>query len=441
MSFDLIVKGGTLSDGRVADVGIRGEEIAVIEPNLEAAAARIIDATGNLVSAPFVDPHFHMDATLSYGLPRINASGTLLEGIALWGELKPLLTHKAVKSRALAYCDWAVSMGLLAIRSHVDTCDDRLLAVEALLEVKKEVAAYIDLQLVAFPQDGYFRAPNAKENTIRALDMGVDVVGGIPHFERTMEDGRRSVTELCEIAAQRGLPVDMHCDETDDPLSRHIEQLAYETQRLGLQGRVAGSHLTSMHSMDNYYVSKLLPLIVEAQVSAIPNPLINIMLQGRHDTFPKRRGLTRVKEMQALGIRVGWGQDCVLDPWYSLGTADMLDVAFMGLHVAQMSSPEDMARCFDMVTNVNAAIMGLDHLGLAVGKRASLVVLDAGNPIEALRLRADRLCVVARGKVVAEREKRTTALSIPGRPASVDRRFTVPDQHRSQRLGGPAGTE
>jgi cytosine deaminase len=422
MSFDIIVRGGTLPDGSKADIGIRGETIAAIEPRLEAEARRVIDATGNLVSPPFVDPHFHMDATLSYGIPRINASGTLLEGIALWGELKKVMTFEEVRDRALAYCDWAVSMGLLAIRSHVDTCDDRLLGVEALLEVKKTVAPYIDLQLVAFPQDGFYRSPTARENTIRALDMGVDVVGGIPHFERTMEAGRRSVTELCDIAAKRGLMVDMHCDETDDPLSRHIEQLAYETQRLGLQGRVAGSHLTSMHSMDNYYVSKLLPLIAEAGVSAIPNPLINIMLQGRHDTFPKRRGLTRVKEMQALGIRVGWGQDCVLDPWYSLGTADMLDVAFMGLHVAQMSSPADMAKCFDMVTTVNASIMGLDHLGLAVGKRASLVVLDAGNAIEAVRLRPERLAVIARGKVVAERMQQDSRLSIAGRPKTVNRR-------------------
>ena len=315
MTLDLLIKGGTLPDGMIADIGIRGEEIVAVELAIEAEAGRVIDATGCLVAPPFVDPHFHMDAALSYGIPRINASGTLLEGIALWGELKPLLTHEAVKERALRYCDWAVSMGLLAIRTHVDTCDDRLLAVEALLEVKKEIAPYIDLQLVAFPQDGFYRDPTARENTIRALDMGVEIVGGIPHFERTMADGTRSVTELCEIAAKRGLMVDMHCDETDDPLSRHIEQLAYETQRLGLQGRVNGSHLTSMHSMDNYYVSKLLPLMAEAQVSAIPNPLINIMLQGRHDTFPKRRGLTRVKEMLAMGITVGWGQDCVLDPW------------------------------------------------------------------------------------------------------------------------------
>ncbi|HET9538051.1 MAG TPA: amidohydrolase family protein [Mesorhizobium sp.] len=425
MSFDIIVKGGTLPDGKAADIGISGGTITAIAPKLTAEARTVVDATGNLVSPPFVDPHFHMDATLSYGLPRINASGTLLEGIALWGELKPLLTYEAVRDRALAYCDWAVSMGLLAIRTHVDTCDDRLLAVDALLDVKKTVAPYIDLQLVAFPQDGFYRNAAARENTLRALDKGVDIVGGIPHFERTMADGTRSVTELCEIAADRGLMVDMHCDETDDPLSRHIEQLAYETQRLGLRGRVAGSHLTSMHSMDNYYVSKLLPLMAEAEVSAIPNPLINIMLQGRHDTYPKRRGLTRVPEMLRYGIRVGWGQDCVLDPWYSLGTADMLDVAFMGLHVAQMSSPNDMRTCFDMVTKTNAEIMGLDHLGLEVGKAASLVVLDAGNPVEAIRLRAERLCVIARGRVVAERDRRETKLSIDGRPKTVSRRHEI----------------
>jgi cytosine deaminase len=425
MAFDILVRQGILPDGATADIGISGGRIAAIGPRLEGEAGQVVDAGGSLVSPPFVDPHFHMDATLSYGIPRINASGTLLEGIALWGELKALLTHEAVKERALRYCDWAVSMGLLAIRTHVDVCDDRLLAVEALLEVRKEVAPYIDLQLVAFPQDGFYRSPNARANTLRALDLGVDVVGGIPHFERTMEDGRRSVTELCEIAAERGLMVDMHCDETDDPLSRHVEQLACETKRLGLAGRAVGSHLTSMHSMDNYYVSKLLPLIAEAGLAAIPNPLINIVLQGRHDTYPRRRGMTRVPEMLKAGIRVGFGQDCVLDPWYSLGTADMLDVAFMGLHVAQMTSPADMRRCFDMVTTESAAIMGLEDYGLAVGRRASLVVLDAGNPVEAIRLRAERLCVIARGKIVAERPRRETVLSLPGRPESVARRHKV----------------
>ncbi|WP_134679145.1 amidohydrolase family protein [Paracoccus ravus] len=422
-AFDLIVKGGTLPDGTRADIGISGDRIAAVEILPEGMEAReIIDATGDLVSPPFVDPHFHMDATLSYGLPRINASGTLLEGIALWGELKQIVTVDEMVARGLAYCDWAASMGLLAIRSHVDTCDDRLLGVQAMLELRDRVGGYIDLQLVAFPQDGLYRDPTARANTIRALDMGVDVVGGIPHFERTMQDGADSLADLCRIAADRGLMVDIHCDETDDPLSRHIETLAYEAQRFGLQGRVAGSHLTSMHSMDNYYVSKLLPLIAEAGVSAIPNPLINIMLQGRHDSFPKRRGLTRVREMQAHGIRVGWGQDCVLDPWYSLGTGDMLDVAFMGLHVAQMSSPAEMARCFEMVTATNAAIMGLDDLGIAVGRRASLVVLDAGSAIEALRLRPARLAVISKGKVIARSPRGDATLNLPGRPDQFRRR-------------------
>ena len=425
MTIDLLLKGGTLPDGRVADIAVTGSRITAVAPVIDGAARETIDVTGNLVSPPFVDPHFHMDATLSYGLPRINVSGTLLEGIALWGELKPMLTEEAVVRRALAYCDWAASMGLLAIRTHVDTSDDHAMTgVRGLLEVREKVKDYITLQIVAFPQDGFYRAPKARENTIRALDMGVDIVGGIPHFERTMADGRRSVTELCEIAAARGLMVDMHCDETDDPQSRHIEQLAYETQRLGLQGRVAGSHLTSMHSMDNYYVSKLLPLMAEAQVSAIPNPLINITIQGRHDTYPKRRGMTRVPEMIRHGIRVGFGQDCVLDPWYSLGTADMLDVAFMGLHVAQMTSPADMRRCYDMVTCDNAAILGLEGYGLSPGCRADIVVLEAGDPIEALRLRAQRLLVVARGKIIARRRSSAAEMSLPGRPDTVSRRFS-----------------
>ena len=420
--FDLIVKGGVLPDGRGVDIGIEGDRITAIDQLAFAEAGEVIDATGNLVSPPFVDPHFHMDATLSYGLPRINSSGTLLEGIGLWGELKHVMTQDDVVERALRYCDWAASMGLLAIRSHVDTCDDRLLGVEALLDVRNQVKGYIDLQLVAFPQDGFYRDPTARENTIRALDMGVDIVGGIPHFERTMADGAASVKELCEIAAARGLQVDMHCDETDDPHSRHIETLAYETQRLNLQGRVAGSHLTSMHSMDNYYVSKLLPLIAEAEINAIPNPLINIVLQGRHDSYPKRRGLTRVKEMLALGINVGWGQDCVLDPWYSLGTADMLDVAFMGLHVAQMTSPKEMHTCFDMVTVNNAKTMGITDYGLHVGAKASLVVLDAGNPIEALRLRATRLCVIANGQVISQTPRADASLNLRGRPQTSRRR-------------------
>ncbi len=422
--FDLLIKGGTLPNGSQQDIAITGDRIVDMAPRIEGQAREVIDASGDLVAPPFVDPHFHLDATLSYGLPRVNASGTLLEGISLWGELRDEATVDEMVERALTYCDWAASLGLLRIRSHVDTTPDHLNTVTAMLEVREKVKDYIDLQLVAFPQDGLYRAPNGRENLLRALDMGVDVVGGIPHFERSMADGAASVRDLCEIAAQRGLMVDMHCDESDDPLSRHIETLAYEAQRLGLQGRVAGSHLTSMHSMDNYYVSKLLPLIAEAGISAIPNPLINIVLQGRHDSYPKRRGLTRVKEMQALGIPVGWGQDCVRDPWYSLGTGDMLDVAFMGLHVAQMTHPDEMERCFTMVTETNAQITGAQDYGLHVGAQASLVVLDAGTPTEAVRLRPARLAVVAKGRVISRSPRGDAKLNLPGRSDSVRRRHS-----------------
>jgi cytosine deaminase len=421
---DLIIRNASLPDGRRGiDIGIAAGRIAALGPQLGAVGAREIDAEGDLVTPPFVDAHFHMDSTLSYGLPRVNQSGTLLEGIALWGELKPQLAQEALIERALQYCDWAVARGLLAIRTHVDVCDDRLLAVEALLEVRRRVAPWVDLQLVAFPQDGLLRSPTAFANLRRAIGMGVDVVGGIPHFERTMAAGAESVRLLCEFAAERGLRVDMHCDESDDPMSRHIETLACETQRLGLQGRVTGSHLTSMHSMDNYYVSKLLPLIAEAGVAAIANPLINITLQGRHDTYPKRRGMTRVPELMAAGVEVAFGHDCVMDPWYGLGSADMLEVAHMGLHVAQMTSQDAMQRCFRAVTEAPARILGLEGYGLEPGCHADLVLLDAGSAVEAIRLRAARRMVLRRGVVVSEAPRAAARLNLPGRPASANFRL------------------
>jgi len=399
---DLIIRGASLPEGRTGiDIGIEGERIVAVGPALAAKAPVEIDASGRLVTPPFVDAHFHMDSTLSLGMPRLNQSGTLLEGIAIWGELKPSLTVEAIRERALRYCRLAVSQGILAIRSHVDVCDPRLLAVDALLDVRRIMKPFLDLQLVAFPQDGYLRSPGAPDNLRRALERGADVVGGIPHFERTMADGAASVRALCEIAAERGLRVDMHCDETDDPSSRHVETLAAETVRTGLQGRVTGSHLTSMHSMDNYYVSKLIPLMAEARLGVVANPLINITLQGRHDTYPKRRGMTRVPELMAAGLDVAFGHDCVMDPWYPLGRADMLDVAHMGLHVAQMTGTEAMKRCFDAVTVNPASLLGLQDYGLAPGKFADLVVLQAADPIDAIRRRPPRLFVIRRGRVVA----------------------------------------
>jgi len=423
---DLLIRGANLTDGRTGiDIAIQGSRITAVEPDITAQAARTIDATGRLVCPPFIDSHVHLDSTLSLGTPRLNESGTLLEGIALWGELKPLLTQEAIYDRAKKLCLWSMARGTLAIRSHVDICDDRLLAVDALLALRKEMSPYLDIQLVAFPQDGFIRTPKSRENLLRALEKGVDVVGGIPHFERTMADGAASVAALVKIAADRGVLVDMHCDESDDPLSRHIETLAAETVRHGLEGRVAGSHLTSMHSMDNYYVSKLIPLIREAGVAAIANPLINITLQGRHDTYPKRRGMTRVKELMAAGVTVAFGHDCVMDPWYPLGSHDMLEVANMALHVGQMTGVSEIKSCFEAVTSNAAKTLNLAGYGIAPGCHADLIVLQAEDAIEAIRLQAERLFVIRRGKVLAQTPVREATLHFGETKRTVD--FTRSD--------------
>jgi cytosine deaminase len=428
MTFDLAIRGANLSDGRKdIDIGIRDGRIAAVEPKLPGTAAREIDARGRLVSPPFVDAHFHLDATLTLGLAgKVNHSGTLAEGIRVWGELGPHLTADALHTRALAYCDMAVSQGLLAIRSHVDVSDDALMGVEVLNQVKREVASYLDLQLVAFPQIGYFGKPSMPENLRRAVEKGVEVVGGIPHFEPTAELGRESIRALCTLAAERGLRVDMHCDENDDPNSRHIETLTYETRRLGLEGRVTGSHLCSMHSMDNFYAARLIDRMAAARMCAVANPLANMVLQGRFDTYPKRRGMMRVPELMAAGCTVALGHDSVLDPWYPLGRADMLDVAHMAVHAGHMTSQAGMQACFAAVTEVPARILGLEGYGIAPGCHADLVVLQAAGPVEAIRLKPPRLAVLRRGQVVSETPARVSRLTLPGRPAELDQSRRTP---------------
>lgn len=426
---DLIIRNANLPDGRAGfDIAVGNGVIKEITPGLKAKATREIDASNRLVSSPFVDSHFHLDSTMTYGRPRVNSSGTLLEGIAIWKELKANLTFQDIKKRAIELCHWAIARGTLAIRSHVDVSDERLLAVRALLEVRDEVKPYIDLQLVAFPQDGYLRFPGNKENLKRALDMGIDVVGGIPHFERTAMEGAASIKSLCALAAERGLMVDMHCDENDDPYSRHIETLTFESHQLDLHDRVTGSHLTSMHSMDNDYARKLIALMVEARINVVANPLINITLQGRHDVYPKRRGMTRVKELMEAGVNVAFGHDTLMDPWYSLGSYDMLEVAGMGLHVAQMTGFDQMAQIYEAVTLNGARVLGLEGYGLEPGCWADMVILQAKDPHEALRLKPARLYVIRRGKVVAQTPPVRTRLELDDKAIEVDFRLSISDR-------------
>ena len=397
---DLIIRNCNLGKNDKTNILIKKGIIEDINEKIPQIGCAELDAENYFVTSPFIDSHFHMDATLSYGLPRVNKSGTLLEGIQLWGELKPNLTADAIKERALKFCKWAIARGTLAIRSHVDVSGKDLIGVEALLDVRNIMKDFIDIQLVAFPQDGLLRA-NCMNNLITALDMGVDVVGGIPHFERTMEDGHESIRMLCEIAEKRGLLTDLHCDETDDPMSRHVEILASETTRLGLEGRVAGSHLTSMHSIDNYYFTKLISMLVEADLNIIANPLINITIQGRQDNYPKRRGLTRIPEQLNAGLKVAFGHDCVMDPWYPLGSHDMLEVAHMALHCCHMTGIDEMKSCFNAVTRNAASILHLENYGINKGSNGDLVILQCKDPVEAIRLKPARLFVIRRGKVIS----------------------------------------
>ncbi len=412
---DIVICNVNLVDGRRrVNVGIQNGKfvhIAAEQPGLD-DTTEVVDGNGCLLSPPFVDSHFHLDAALSMGQPRFNREGTLAEGIAIWNEYQAIATVNDIKARAIQLCRWAIARGTLALRSHVDISDDRLLGVEALLEIKAQFSPFIDIQLVAFPQNGYLRDAGAVRNLSRALDRGIDFIGGATHIERTDNEGARAIRLLCELAQERGLGVDMHCDESDDPMSRHIDSLTYQTTRLGLQGRVSASHLTSMHAMDNYHVSKLLPLMAEADIQVIANPLTNILLQGRHDAYPKRRGLTRVKELLEHGINVAFGNDCVMDPWYGFGSADMLEVAHMGVHIGHMSTPEDVTEAYRAVTDRAAQAMGLEDYGLKVGQTANCVLLQAADQWEAIRLKANRLLVVRHGQIIARGEPSRMALEL-----------------------------
>jgi cytosine deaminase len=384
------------TDGR-RDIAIDGGRIVEVSEKVTAEGREEVDAGGNFVAPPFVDVHFHLDSVWTK-VP--NASGTLREGIDNWFRYKQeKLTVDDVYDRAKRYCEHAFGMGLQAIRSHVDVCDSKLRGAQALTQLKKDVADWMDIQLVAFPQDGLYSSEDVIPQLKKALDMGVDVVGGIPHNEATTERGWQSIRTLMEIAADRGVQVDMHCDESDDPNSRHVEVLTAETRRLGLGGRVAASHVTSMATMDPYYVSrKLIPLMTSAGMQVITNPLINVHLGG-HFSHPAHRAMAPLKQLRQAGIPVACAQDCNQDPWYPLGNADMTEVAKMAAHISHMMSVDELPAMLETVTTIPAEIMQLDGYGLDTGDNANMVVFDAPDATEVLRTSARRVAVIRNGVV------------------------------------------
>jgi cytosine/creatinine deaminase len=384
-----------VDDGRIASIHVGGEPAP--------PGAIVLDAEGRLLSPPLVDPHVHLDAVLTVGEPRHNESGTLIEGILTWAERKPSLTHEDVKRRALEAIRWEVAQGTGMIRSHVDVCDPDLVALRALLELRDEVRDIVDLRLIAFPQDGILSFPDGKELMREAMRLGCDVIGGIPHYEWTREDGVEEVHFIFDLARETGRPVDLHCDETDDEQSRFLEVVAARTMRDGMQGRVVAGHATAMASYNDAYAFKLLQILRRAGVTIVANPLDNIVLQGRLDSYPKRRGMTRVKELDAAGVNVACGHDSIMDPWYPLGRGSMLDALSMLVHVGQMTGRSELFRAYEMVTTNPARAAEIDY-GIAEGKPANFVVFDCEDEAEAIRLRPAARWVVRAGRVVAETE-------------------------------------
>ena len=419
---DLLIKNARLPrSNSLTSVAIEGGRIApAAAPGTPPSANQVIDARGALLTPALVEPHIHLDAVLTLGQPRRNLSGSLFEGIAIWAERVKDLTLDDVRRRASQVLRWQVANGVLFVRSHVDVCDPKLTALHALLEVKQELADQITLQLVAFPQQGIVSFPDGERLMRRAVELGADVVGGIPHFELTREYGEQSVKFAVALAHEFNKQVDIHCDETDDEQSRFLEVLAAETIRLNMQGRVTASHTTAMHSYNNAYADRLIVNVRRAGLNMVTNPLDNAVLQGRFDHYPIRRGHTRVKELLAAGINVCLGHDSVMDPWYPLGKADPLQAAFTLAHYGQMSGYEELRMLVDMITVNGARTLGLKDYGLEPGCRADLVVFDAPSESDAIRLLAPRRLVIRGGRVVARTEPGEHIVIWKGREERVD---------------------
>jgi len=391
----------------VVDIAIEDGIITAIAPQLPPAAPHQteLDLHEQMVSPPFVESHIHLDSAMTVGEPRWNQSGTLFEGIEIWRERKQSLSQEDVTERAIATLKQQAQQGVLFVRSHADVSEPTLTALKGLLAAREAVKDWMTLQVVAFPQDGVYGSPKNETLMEEALLMGADVVGGIPHYELTREDGVQSIHKIFELAAQYDRLIDVHCDEIDDEQSRFLEVILANAIRTGMGDRVTASHTTAFHSYNNAYAFKLMGFLQRTCINFVANPLINITLQGRADTYPKRRGVTRVKELWQQGQNVSLGHDCVQDPWYPLGTGNMLDVASMAVHICQMTGVPEIDACYDMVTWNGAKTLHLeDQYGIAVGKPANLIVLDAGDRYDAIRRRATVRYVISRGKLIAQTE-------------------------------------
>lgn len=399
------------NDHQTSDVQIENGKFVKIAPTIEAIAdEKVIDATDKLMLPPFVDPHVHLDATQTAGDPEWNQTGTLFDGIRIWSERKKKLTVEDVKSRAKKAIKIQVANGIQFIRSHVDVTDPDLTALKALIEVREEIKDQVELQLVAFPQEGILSFPHGKELMTQAADLGVDVIGGIPHFEFTHEYAVESLKFLMKLAEQKSKLVDVHCDEIDDPQSRSLETLATLALESGMGDKVTASHTTAMGSYNDAYTYKLFRLLKMSHINFIANPLVNTNLGGRFDTYPKRRGMTRVKELKEDGINVAFGEDDLKDPWYPMGNGNMLDPVEMGIHVGHLMGYDDIMNSYQFVTtNAAKAMHVTDHYGIEVGKPANCIIMNNNNFYNALNERSEILYSIHKGEVLVETAPKTVA--------------------------------
>ncbi|GIN40131.1 MULTISPECIES: cytosine deaminase [Heyndrickxia] len=389
-----------------------GKISKVTESLDDVSGHEIFDVEGALVLPPFIEPHIHLDTTLTAGEPEWNKSGTLFEGIQRWSQRKETLTHEDVKTRSKTALKWQIAQGIQHVRTHVDVTDPSLTALKAMLEVKEEMAPYVDIQLVAFPQEGILSYPNGIELLEEALKMGADAVGGIPHFEFTREYGVESLKKAFELAEKYDRLVDIHCDEIDDEQSRFVEVVAKEAYERGIGARTTASHTTAMGSYNDAYTYKLFRLLKLSSINFVSNPLVNIHLQGRFDSYPKRRGLTRVKELQEAGLNICFGHDDIFDPWYPLGTGNMLQVLHMGIHAAQLMGYDQIVNSIDLITNNSAKTLQIeDAYGIEEGKPANFIVLSAENEYEAIRKQATVRYSFRNGKIIAETKPSETTVS------------------------------
>lgn len=397
------------------DVRVVDGKFVAIANHLEAVAdEQVIDAADKLMVPPFVDPHVHLDSTMTAGDPEWNETGTLFDGIRIWSDRKETLSHEDVKQRAIQALRIQAAHGLQFVRSHVDVTDPNLTALKALLEVREEVKPWMTLQLVAFPQEGILSFPDGKELMIKTAEMGVDAIGAIPHFEFTREYSVESLHFAFEVAQKYGLLVDAHTDEIDDPASRGLETMATLALETGLKEKVTASHTTAMGSYNDAYVYKLMRLLKMADINFVSNPLINMYLGGRFDTYPKRRGLTRVKELDAEGINVAFGEDDIKDPWYPMGNGNMMDVLHMGLHATQIMGYTEIMNSYRFITKNGARTMQVqDSYGIEVGKPANFLIFNAKNWYDALNERAELLYSVHNGNVLVETKPAEVTVTLP----------------------------